>query len=416
MATGQEWGQALQGMGAWFSGQGPQYEAAKALEARTTADDERQRRMDALAMNKERVAAMVQDYGQTLSLINAGRADLALQLLDSRIPMIGQMGGDPSDTITLRQKIAEGSPDVVPELTAFLTAAGSLKPANSGQPKRTSDGGMAVYDPTSNSMVPVNTGGMNFNTPAAPDTGEAQKGSTQVVMIGGKPHLSGSVFDPQSGQWSAQLIPMEDPTGAGGTVEIPDASGLPPSLRPDQKIRESAATAAGEAAIKRSEAYFDRVDAARATISGIDEAIAAIDEGANTGTLAQYLPSLRESSKRLDAAGRRMGLDVVGAVTFGALSKGELDVAMATALPKDMAPPQLRQWLEARKAAQMKLANYLESAAIYLGETDDSGKPHTVAGFKRMQKEGIATGDPRATEANVPRGTQPSGFKVRSVK
>ncbi len=133
MATKEQWAQGLQGAGAWFSGQGPQYEAAKALQSRTAAEDERQRKLDELAMNKERVAAMTQDFAQTLSLINSGRSDLALQLLDNRLPLIEQMGGDTYHTRTLRDKIAEGSPDVVPELTSFLTAAGVEVPTAGAQ-------------------------------------------------------------------------------------------------------------------------------------------------------------------------------------------------------------------------------------------------------------------------------------------
>jgi len=402
MATGQQWAEGLQGMGAWFSGQGPQYEAAQALATRTAESDERQRKLDELAMDKARVEAMTKDFTQVHTFIKMGKPELGVQLLSNRIPLIEQMGGDSTDTRELLAAISDPSriPEAEAELTSYLAAAGVLPVPGTAQASpysgmfTTQDGQRAGLNPATGQIEIIPTvGGITAQMPAGA-SGDAQKGSTQIVMIGGKPYLSGSVFNPASGQWSAQVIPMEDPTGSGATVEIPDASGLPPSLRPDQKVRESAATEAGKAAIARSEAYFDRVDSARATISGIDEAIAAIDEGANTGTMAQYLPSLRESSKRLDAAGRRMGLDVVGAVTFGALSKGELDVAMATALPKDMETPQLRQWLEARKAAQSKLANYLESAAIYLGETDDSGKPHTVAGWKAMQKAQRAPDDP----------------------
>jgi hypothetical protein len=393
MATKEQWAQGLQGAGAWFAGQGPQYEAAKALESRTAADDERQRRIDDLALNKERVAAMTQDFAQTFSLIKSGRPDLAIQLLDNRLPLIEKMGGDTYHTQTLRDKIAAGSPDVEPELTAYLTAAGAMPEAGTmGSPRKTSDGGMAVYDRATNSMIPVNTGGMNFNTPA-PGGGDAQKGSTQVVMKDGQPYIAGSVFNPQTQQWSVQMVPF-DSTGSGGVYEIPDASGLPPSLRPEQKARESQAGAAGTAAVKRSEAYFDRVDKARSTIAGIDEAITAIDQGANTGAVAQYLPSVTDASKQLDAAARRMGLDVVGSVTFGALSEGELKMAMSTALPKDMDPPQLRKWLVDKKTAQTKLASYLESAAIYLGDTDENGKPHTVASWAKMQKQGRPTDDP----------------------
>lgn len=226
--------------------------------------------------------------------------------------------------------------------------------------------------------------------------GEGQKGSTDFVTVGGKSYTLGTVFNPQTQQWTNQLVPIEDPSGTGGNVEFLGSSGVAPSQRPEQKYRESQFGAAGEAAIKRSELYFDRVDLARRSISNIDEAIAAIRAGASTGTIMQYMPSFRESSKQLDAAGRRMGLDVVSAVTFGALSEKELEFAQADALPKDMEGPQLEDFLVQRRNAQLKLANYLESAAIYLGQTNGKGEPNTVASWYKMQKEGRDKGNGRA--------------------
>jgi len=224
-------------------------------------------------------------------------------------------------------------------------------------------------------------------------TGEGQKGSTDFVRVGDKSYTLGTVFNPQTQQWANQLIPIDDPAGTGGKVEFLGSSGVPPSQRPEQKYREATFGAAGEAAIKRSELYFDKVDAARASVSTIDEAIAAIDNGASTGVVTQYFPSLRQSSKQLDSAARRMGLNVVSAVTFGALSEGELALAMDTAMAKSMERPELRKWLLDRKNAQLKLAGYLESAAIYLGQTNEEGEPHTTASWAEMQK-GKAKDDP----------------------
>ncbi|GAF84393.1 unnamed protein product, partial [marine sediment metagenome] len=63
----------------------------------------------------------------------------------------------------------------------------------------------------------------------------------------------------------------------------------------------------------------------------------------------------------------RLGLDVVANTTFGALSAGELAMAMSTALPTELDGPELREWMVEKKGVQEKLADYLESAAIYLG-------------------------------------------------
>jgi len=253
------WAEGLQGMGAWFSGQGPQYEAAKALESRTAADDERQRRLDKLAGNKLRVEALVTDFAQVKSLRDQGRNDLAIQLLNNRIPLIDQdPDGDSTDSRELLAAISDESrqAEADAELTALLTAAGKMPEAGTmGSPRKTSDGGMAVYDRATNTMIPVNTGGMNFNTPA-PGGGDAQKGSTQVVMKDGQPYIAGSVFNPQTQQWSVQMVPF-DSTGSGGVYEIPDASGLPPSLRADQKAREAEGKASGGGVGTRGQQIID---------------------------------------------------------------------------------------------------------------------------------------------------------------
>lgn len=213
MATGQQWAQGLQGMGAWFSGQGPQYEAAQALQARTAQEDARQRKLDELAMNKERVAAMTQDFSQTLSLINSGRPDLALQLLDNRIPLIEQMGGDTYHTKTLRQKIAEGSPDVIPELTSFLTAAGVEIPTGGDKYLKTQNGqAMFLRQDGTAYAKPVE----GYQAP--PDATAAAPYSKPVEVMGPDGKIILASWDARSGQY----IPV-----SGGFSPAPTA---PPAV------------------------------------------------------------------------------------------------------------------------------------------------------------------------------------------
>ncbi len=101
-------------------------------------------------------------------------------------------------------------------------------------------------------------------------------------------------------------------------------------------------------------------------LSNIDQAIAAIDEGARSGVIYNMLPSVTKASADLENAMNRMGLDVVSAVTFGALSEKELRVAMNTAVPQNLRPEELREWLVERRAAQEKTAAMLADAAQYL--------------------------------------------------
>ena len=53
-----------------------------------------------------------------------------------------------------------------------------------------------------------------------------------------------------------------------------------------------------------------------------------------------------------------MGLQVVSSVTFGALSAGELKVAMDTAVPPNLDNKQLAKWFRDRQAAQTKLRGF----------------------------------------------------------
>jgi hypothetical protein len=158
-----------------------------------------------------------------------------------------------------------------------------------------------------------------------------------------------------------------------------------PGQSPTEARKVAAAKASGEQAVEASGDAFESLAKVNTNIANIDDAIAAIDAGAQTGAVQSFLPSVRASSVALDNVQRRMGLDVIGAVTFGALSKGELDLALDTALPTKLGPLELKKWLIDKKTAQQKLAKYLDEAAIYLGTPGN-----TRAGWAKKRKEEAA--------------------------
>ena len=126
---------------------------------------------------------------------------------------------------------------------------------------------------------------------------------------------------------------------------------------------------------------FSTVQSINVNIRNLDKAIAAIDEGASTGVIeSRFFPTIRKSTVLLEQIQSELGLDVVGGVTFGALSKGELDLALTVALPLGLQPPELRQWLEDKKSAQGKLRDYYAEQIDFL---DQGG---SVAGFLRAQE------------------------------
>jgi hypothetical protein len=137
---------------------------------------------------------------------------------------------------------------------------------------------------------------------------------------------------------------------------------------------------------KRAAEYADRFDKINEGIYTLDEAAtvikAGIERGDNLGqgAIMQYLPTIKQSTMELRSIANRLGLNVVSSVTFGALSEGELKMAMSTGLPPGIKGQKLLDWVNKRRAAQQKLASYLSEASIYLGD-------HTVPEWMKYRKE-----------------------------
>lgn len=145
--------------------------------------------------------------------------------------------------------------------------------------------------------------------------------------------------------------------------------------------KRSQARQTGKDAAKGSSDAIKQVSTLRGNNATLRQVIDEVRGGAETGPLSAKLPSFRAESVRLDQLRNKLGLDVVGSVTFGALSEGELQLAMSTALPTKLNGPELIQWADDKIAAQEKLAGYLEDQAIFLGKSGN-----TQAGWLEQQK------------------------------
>lgn len=132
----------------------------------------------------------------------------------------------------------------------------------------------------------------------------------------------------------------------------------------------TAAAAAGEQgkqAVELSGQAYEQASALSSANSTISEAIDAIKRGGETGAFERYVPNITEASASLRNAMDRMGLDIISATTFGALSEGELKLAMETAVPRNLDTPELLEWLERKQAANSKAQAMLLNAAQFLG-------------------------------------------------
>ncbi len=143
----------------------------------------------------------------------------------------------------------------------------------------------------------------------------------------------------------------------------------------------------GTVGVDTALAAFEKVGEIRTNIANLEEAkrlLTPEDQGgggANSGQLADLLPNWKASTIALENVKNRLGLDVVGSVTFGALSESELNMALNTALPTNMPENQLIDWLQEKIDAQNKLMAYLNEQAIFLSDGDK-----TIGDWLRKKK------------------------------
>ncbi len=185
------------------------------------------------------------------------------------------------------------------------------------------------------------------------------------------------IIDPKTGlesimqvgsDGSVNIIPLPEGQSISGAARARsgaiEGGKLGEQLKTKPKITQQTELAKERA--KTITEAFDTVDKLAASNIELREGIALIGEGAGTGPIESFFPSLKASSIKLDNLQKRMGLTVVGSVRFGALSKGELDLALAVAFPSNLNEPELRKWFQDKINAQEKLGAHLEKFAGHL--------------------------------------------------
>jgi hypothetical protein len=232
------------------------------------------------------------------------------------------------------------------------------------------------------------------------------------ASVGGSNKVQSSTTTPDG----TTILVMKD-----GTTEVVSAQGvkLQGQARADA-IRKSELFGAeiqgmraqerglGDLTAKQVNQAFAQIGKIKTNIGNIDEAIAAIDAGANTGVIASRFPNLTAASIQLANIRNTLGLDVIGSVTFGALSEGELNLALDTALPTTLQPKDLRVYLVNKKNAQTKLAGYLSEQATYL-----SKKGNTLAGWlEKVENRGTSV----PPTSNIPTPEQQPAPQGKVVK
>ncbi len=158
-----------------------------------------------------------------------------------------------------------------------------------------------------------------------------QKAEATLIELGLSPRAVGSAVQTINDKNIAEQI---------GNVKA--------TIRQREKFGELTASSRA----KTIDSGFEKIVKIDAGLRNIDRAVAELSAGAGVGAIEKFLPSFRASSVALDNIQKSMALDVIGSVTFGALSQGELDLAKEVALPTGLDTPQLIKHLTDRKSAQ----------------------------------------------------------------
>lgn len=292
--------------------------------------------------------------------IESGDIERANQMLDDRISKIRGRNGDPSDTIALRETLNAGDIDgALREVNAPISAA------------------------TQFGFIGSNTGATASMREFAQDREILKDAIDDKGKLKPEKDLTA--------EQKAVAIKLDLLPGAGqktGKERIASDEELTEDVAKSEAVieqRKEFAKKTGASRAKSIDSGFDKINKIDANIRNIDRAIAAIDEGASTGAIeSRFFPTLRKATIDLEQVQKELGLDVVGSVTFGALSKPELDLALQTGLPTKLEPSDLKDYLIKRKAAQDKLRNYFSEQIDFL---DQGG---SIAGFLRQKGRGGA--------------------------
>ena len=170
-----------------------------------------------------------------------------------------------------------------------------------------------------------------------------------------------------------------------------------------QEIAEASAvgTATGTQSVADLTEAYDNVTTLSEMSGDYDRAIELLStEGAQTGAFTALLPDVKAASIELDNLRKKLGLSVVGMSNFGQLNESEMELALSTAIPKNMNEKDLIDWFKRKKAATNKIIGEMNRFRAWSGKNGGG----TLEEFNRTQQasdyridfDGGESGDPAA--------------------
>ena len=232
-------------------------------------------------------------------------------------------------------------------------------------------------------------------------------GTSVVMMRDGTRKVFGPAGNELTGEEAAKAISDANQAAIDYSRDVYGARREGTNIAEAETGAEAAAASEiGKQSVRLGEEYFTKANALVREIGGYDRALAALDQGAESGVIKNMLPNVSAEAGELKSAMNDLGLAVVAGTTFGALSASELELALETAVPIDLSTGELRQWLIDRKAYQQKAyAELIRAAAFFSGGG-------TLAEWIKQNGGQAASGSTGATPAQTETQTEDDGFTV----
>ena len=206
-------------------------------------------------------------------------------------------------------------------------------------------------------------------------------GNVNVQSVTDLPDLSGVMIKYKDGRVEVRTADNRTLSGEEAIKFVRDATEA--NFENQKSIAEAKAEGKGEVEVRlagdkkfaesRGIAQGKMVDQAKLTnatvTSNIDKYKRVLDQlnkGGKTGVLVNFLPDVTAASAAINQIRNELALNVIGSVTFGALSKGELDLAKSTAMPSaTLSPEELTIWLNEAIEEQTKVQKAVQETLMH---------------------------------------------------
>lgn len=172
----------------------------------------------------------------------------------------------------------------------------------------------------------------------------------------------------EAGNLTVERIEITPTSSPEDLAKVAQARRVAEEDQTRRTVQETRRVDSAEFIAKKFESAVADLESLGSQLLNLKTAKAALDAGADSGVLRQYMPSFEAATSQLRTAANKLGLDIVGSVTFGALSAGELSLALTTALDLSLPPPQLREVVDAKVAAIEKAQDELYKAARLMSD------------------------------------------------